>query len=249
MTTQPAGKLAAKLAEVMAAVDRVPKNGHNTHFNYDYATEADIAAAVRQELAKRHIMILPSVVSHDRQGDLTTLGMEFLIVDGESGESFSRPWLGSGSDKQDKGAYKAMTGGEKTFLLKMFLIPTGDDPENESDGTATGARQTTRDPEPRRQAAATAPRAATPAPRSGEIRVTTVRVAKNGTNAKGPWTLYAVKFSDGREGTTFSKSLYESAQVAAREGFPVDVSIDTKGNLVTMTAVYQLQEELETELG
>jgi hypothetical protein len=255
MTTQPAGKLAAKLAEVMAAVERIPKNGHNSFHHYDYATEADIVAAVRQELAARQVMLFPAITGSSREpvGDkgsvLTHLLMEFTFVDGESGEQITRPWLGAGTDKEDKGAYKAMTGGEKYFLLKTFLIPTGDDPENESDGTATGARQTTRDPEPRRQAAATAPRAATPAPRSGEIRVTTVRVAKNGTNAKGPWTLYAVKFSDGREGTTFSKSLYESAQVAAREGFPVDVSIDTKGNLVTMTAVYQLQEELETELG
>ena len=145
--SETTGKLAKKLAEVMAAVDRVPKHGRNEFHKYDYATEADIAAAVRQELAQRHVMILPAVVSEKREGDITTLGMEFLIVDGESGESFSRPWLGVGQDKGDKGGYKAMTGGEKTFLLKLFLIPTGDDPEAE-DGQKPASRPAQRQAAP-----------------------------------------------------------------------------------------------------
>ena len=45
--------LVRKLAEVMAAVERVPKNGRNEFHKYDYATESDITTAVRAELAKR----------------------------------------------------------------------------------------------------------------------------------------------------------------------------------------------------
>lgn len=153
MTTQQAKakSLVSKLAEVMAAVERVPKRGHNAFHKYDYATESDIVATVRKELAARHVMLFPAVTSERREpvGDkgsvLTTLTMAFRFVDGESGESLEFPWLGAGSDKEDKGVYKAMTGGEKYFLLKTFLMPTGDDPEQDDDKP-----QPARAPQPRK---------------------------------------------------------------------------------------------------
>lgn len=129
--------LAAKLAEVMAAVERIPKRGRNDFHKYDYATEADIAATIRGELAQRSVMLIPSIVGESRHpvGEkgsvLTVLEMEMEFLDGESGESIKKPWRGYGTDKEDKGGYKAMTGGEKYFLLKTFLLPTGDDPERE----------------------------------------------------------------------------------------------------------------------
>jgi hypothetical protein len=57
--------------------------------------------------------------------------MTFTWYDTETGESLVVEWAGSGSDKGDKGLYKAMTGAEKYVLLKTFLVPTGDDPEAE----------------------------------------------------------------------------------------------------------------------
>lgn len=132
--------LIRKLAEVMAAVERVPKRGRNTFHGYDYATEADIVAVVRKELAERHVMLIPQVNSHDRvelgpnkKGEprepLTILSMTFTFIDGDTGEGESRQWLGVGQDGGDKGVYKAMTGAAKYFLMKTFLMPTGDDPE------------------------------------------------------------------------------------------------------------------------
>jgi hypothetical protein len=137
-----ATSLVSKLAAVMAAVERVPKRGRNEFHRYDYATEADIVSVVRQELASRKVMLVPSVQNHERhdittkkneRGDpLTVLHMTFTFYDGDSGESIVMPWLGVGQDGGDKGVYKAMTGGEKYFLMKTFLMPTGDDPENDS---------------------------------------------------------------------------------------------------------------------
>lgn len=240
--SETTGKLAKKLAEVMAAVDRVPKNGRNEFHKYDYATEADIAAAVRQELAKRHVVILPSVVSHEREADITTLGMEFLIVDGESGESFSRPWLGVGQDKGDKGGYKAMTGGEKTFLLKLFLIPTGDDPEAED--TEKPRQQQTR---PAAQQTAPVTRPVTPRPEPGEthgtpqgegwVKVLNVKSGKTGTNNRGPWTLWIVSLSDGREATTLDDKIAAKAREAQRSGVRVAASVLQDGNRLNLTNV------------
>lgn len=136
-------RLVAKLAEVMQAVDRIKKRGHNAFHNYDYATEADIVEAVRHEMASRFLMLIPEVVhlatqelGPNKKGDprdpLTVLTMRFTFMDGETGESISRQWFGVGQDGGDKGVYKAMTGAEKYFLMKTFLIPTGDDPEQDS---------------------------------------------------------------------------------------------------------------------
>ena len=237
--------LALKLIEIMESVERIPKNGWNNFHNYAYATEADIADALRSELSSRKVLLLPSVTGSERDfvGDkgrvLTHLAMEFTFMDAETGETITRQWFGSGTDSEDKGTYKAMTGGEKYFLLKTFLVPTGDDPEaGEGEGQqppgnrATGQQRPPQAP-PKRQAP-TPPQGAAS---SGGLRVTEARVAKTGKNAKGPWAFHVVKFSDGREGTTFSTTLYGKALGAYNNGLAVDVHLDRKGDIVSLEPV------------
>lgn len=133
--------LTRKLAEIMGAVDRVPKRGRNAFHGYQYATEADIADVVRQELATRHVVIYGSVDAVETRVDTGDNGkpsnfvsvvMTFTIRDGETGDTMALRWAGAGQDRGEKGLYKAITGAEKYFLLKLFLIPTGDDPEDDS---------------------------------------------------------------------------------------------------------------------
>lgn len=133
-------RLAAKLAEVMAAVGAVPKKGHNDQFNYDFVREADVVEAVRAELAKRHVALVPRIVKVEDEARQTAKGntlyvtraeIVFTFLDGESGELLECPWVGYGSDTQEKGLYKALTGAKKYFLLTTFLLATGDDPEND----------------------------------------------------------------------------------------------------------------------
>ena len=153
LPTPPSKSLVWKLAEVMSVVERVPKRGRNDFHKYDYATEADIAQAIRQALAERHILLIPEVTKYlqqelgpNKKGEardpLTVLDMVFTFRDGETGESLAQPWVGIGQDGGDKGVYKAMTGAEKYFLLKTFLIPTGDDPEHDN-GAGKRPRQVT----------------------------------------------------------------------------------------------------------
>jgi hypothetical protein len=135
--------LVAKLAEVMDAVQRVPKLGENTFHRYKYATEADLTAAVRPELAKRGLIMVPNVKRSTRtpkeraEGSkgspmwITDVEIDWTIKDGETGESLSFSMPGCGEDVGDKGLYKAITGSEKYALKNLFLIPTGDDPEKD----------------------------------------------------------------------------------------------------------------------
>jgi hypothetical protein len=129
-----------KLAEVMACVDHVAKNGRNTNQNYAYAMAADVYDAVRAELSRRFVAIVPNVLKSEFQerktangGTMTfcTLTVRFDFIDGETGESHATTIVGSGSDSLDKAPYKAMTGATKNCLINTFLIPTGTDPEAE----------------------------------------------------------------------------------------------------------------------
>lgn len=121
--------LVKKLAAIMKSVGRVPKRGFNDHFKYKFATEVDVTAALQQRLADANIMVLPEVVEVTKDGKLTTVKMLFTFHDGDSGEELALRWAGYGEDSSDKGIWKAITGALKYFLLKAFLVPTGDDPE------------------------------------------------------------------------------------------------------------------------
>jgi hypothetical protein len=127
----------------MAEVGCVPKRGFNDFHKYAYATEADIVEAVRGAMSSRGVVLVPSVRSVVREGTLTTVLMAFQFTDGETGETSTHDWAGTGDDKGDKGLYKAMTGALKYFLLKTFLLPTGDDPEADAETDKRAAVQAT----------------------------------------------------------------------------------------------------------
>lgn len=133
--------LAKKLAEITAAVGSITKTGYNNFQNYSYAKESDILEAIRNELSSRGIFVFSSVANSHKEGDLTTVLVTYTFVDSETGEQFSVNGLGQGSDKQDKGVYKALTGANKYVFLKNFLLPTDDDPEaTNSEGKSTASR-------------------------------------------------------------------------------------------------------------
>lgn len=140
------GQLAAAMAQVIGAMNHVPKNGRNAFHKYDYATESDITNAVRAELSKVGVAVFPSVgkvtvAGDDRQGPVTTVELHVTFVH-KSGEAMTTTWYGQGQDKTDKGYYKAYTGAIKYCLLKTFLMSTGDDPEaTDGNGNATAPTQ------------------------------------------------------------------------------------------------------------
>lgn len=254
--------LVRKLAAVMAAVHHVPKRGRNAFHGYDYATEADIVAVIRQELATRHVMLIPSVESIDRQpvGEkgsvLTTLSMRFTFLDGESGESLERPWCGAGTDKEDKGLYKAMTGGEKYFLLKTFLIPTGDDPERDTDKPPRGsytvdapARPPARPPEEEtretRAAATGGDTAALSDPPAGAVFITKVEAGWPNGKAKG--FLYHSGQAAGGDGVPlYQEKLVDLASAVCQAREPVRLEIKTSASgKPYVKAIYRLATDVE----
>ena len=129
-----------KYYKVMQKIKRVPKNGRNNFHHYDYVTEADLAEMLRGFFIEEGLIVITSVLdmkktmAQDPEKEMSTthVKMEFRIIDIETKEEIKSVFWGEGMDKGDKGLYKAYTGAEKYFLMKNFLIPTGDDPERES---------------------------------------------------------------------------------------------------------------------
>lgn len=129
-----------KLADIMAQVARIPKNGINSHFKYSYVTDVDILDYVRPLLAEHHIMIMPEIVSVnmpesfqlDKAGNAypvhkkTIIHMNFHVVDGDTGERMMCAWSGEADDAQDKGITKALVSAQKYFLKMLLMISTGD---------------------------------------------------------------------------------------------------------------------------
>jgi len=142
MPTTPG--LAVKLARVMDGVSRVRKSGFNQHHQYKFATDADVSDEVRSLLASEGVAFLPSMDSIEdiRAGEklrLVRASFTMRFVDGATGEVLACKWFSEAMDSQDKAINKAATAAVKYFLLKTFLISTGE--ENDPDAGPGPQRQ------------------------------------------------------------------------------------------------------------
>ena len=133
--------LARKVLDVAASVRGVEKTGRNSFHKYDYVTENDLLNAVVPGLEENGVMVFTSTVQQSiietetKKGDLefmTVVTTAHTFIDGETGAQMTVYSQGQGSDKGDKGVYKAITGSNKYFLYKSFLKAAGDDPEADS---------------------------------------------------------------------------------------------------------------------
>lgn len=123
-----------RISNVMEESKAIPKNGYNDFHKYAYTMETDLVEGIRPLLVKHGLALTVTCDSIAREGDITTVGCIFTLTDVESEKSVSSLFYGTGQDKGDKGVFKAMTGATKYYLLKTFLIPTGNDPEEEGKG-------------------------------------------------------------------------------------------------------------------
>lgn len=124
-----------KILAVMKEVGPITKDARNEFHKYDYVSDAAVVRAMRDAMINNGLVLIPSHVASHRDAiatDLTQLTVEYTLIDTDSGESIKSFAMGDGADKGDKGIFKAMTGAEKYYLTKTFLIPTEDDPEKDS---------------------------------------------------------------------------------------------------------------------
>jgi hypothetical protein len=129
MTSGGKNGIYEKLADAISDVERIGKDGKNQHFKYTYTSAEQVYRVIRGPLLDHGLVVIPEAVDYNTAGDLGTVKLRLRIVDTETGETIEAQWFGEGQDKGDKAVYKAVTGGMKTWLKHLFLLPADDDPE------------------------------------------------------------------------------------------------------------------------
>lgn len=142
-----------KLHNIMSEVGSLEKDKENILQNYEYLSEANVKHAIQPLLVKHGVVFQVQVkfqahqiIGQTKSGNdilKTDADILYSFYDIESGEVLSGTFIGSGADAGDKGLYKAITGAIKYILTSTFLIPTGDDPENDSKEVAKPVVKTT----------------------------------------------------------------------------------------------------------
>lgn len=125
-------KLGKKIAEVMAAMETIPKNGYNEEDDFYFARESDINDFMRPLLFTHQLGFGIEFVERVYRdgGSIVEVKLAVTWTDLETGYFEVKHWLGTGFDKMEKGVYKAYTGGAKYYLMRNFLMSQGDtDPE------------------------------------------------------------------------------------------------------------------------
>lgn len=111
--------------------------------SYKAITEEKVTTAIRAAMIKHGVVIYPESQDYDRT-DLTlvdkngnerisrlaTVATKYRVVNVDDPTDYIIAVSnGEGADTQDKGVGKAMTYAYKYLLLRMFAIPTGEDPD------------------------------------------------------------------------------------------------------------------------
>jgi hypothetical protein len=99
---------------------------------YDYISHDLVSAAVRKPLIKHGVAVKPSVAKHSKDGNRTelTLNIAFINIDNPK-DRFAVESIGYGVDPSDKGPGKAMSYAIKYALLKLFMLNSADDIEDD----------------------------------------------------------------------------------------------------------------------
>lgn len=139
-----------KLLAVMKDCGYIQKDKKNAFHNYSYASEAAIKDRVHAALVEHGVIPQISLLGLtereitrvNAKGQqvsewLTTANVHYKFYCCDTGEFIEGTFYGCGIDPSDKGLYKAITGAIKYLLTSQFLIPTGDDPENDEGRTAS----------------------------------------------------------------------------------------------------------------
>lgn len=130
-----------KINEVMKNIEYLTKDD-KVEFGttkYKAISEEKVTTAVREQLVKQGIVIMPieqecenkELIRTDKSVNmLTTVHVKYRIQNIDDINDFIEVESnGTGVDTQDKGVGKAMTYAYKYMLLRTFAIPTGEDPD------------------------------------------------------------------------------------------------------------------------
>lgn len=136
-----------KLAEIMGEIENVQKEGRNQRFGYRFVTSETVLSMLRKKLADKKLCLWITMVDmrqepkSDSKMKTTFVKFEFTLCCGDTGATLSATWESEAEDTNDKGINKAATAAEKYWLMKTFMISTGDPEADDADADFNGEGQ------------------------------------------------------------------------------------------------------------
>lgn len=149
--------LSEKLVEARKLLTHVPKNGvHNLrNSSYEYVLADDVMGMCHSVLDKVGIDFQPEIIDAkvnwvEKSGNTMVHAQVKCSFTFRVGEEYQVcEWWGEASDYSDKAIAQAMTSATKYFLLKKFLIPSGEnfaDPDFDGE-TVPGKKEMKKTPD------------------------------------------------------------------------------------------------------
>ena len=150
----------ARILDVMREVAYVQKDPRKVNNQYRFVSHDAVVAKIHEAVVKCGIAVISSVVpeSIKRDGNRCELILRTRFINPDDPSDMVEVFFpGEGIDPQDKGLGKAMSYAVKYTFLKVFLLETGDDPENDDiDHAPTDKPAPLKMPQPKPLAAKTA---------------------------------------------------------------------------------------------
>lgn len=136
-------EIAAKLVRVMGEIKFINNDARNNEQNYNYASDEAVLSEVKRAMVACNVCSMPKFkILSNTEGQSNSgkkynkieMECEITVVDADSGETIESNGFGAGIDYGgDKALMKAQTVCHKYALQKLFNMPTGNNPEADTE--------------------------------------------------------------------------------------------------------------------
>lgn len=134
------------LADVMASVGAIGKEGWNQQQRFNFRGIDDVYNALHPALVKSGVVVVPEVLEHrdvpiesakGNQGWRVVIRVRFRFV-ATDGSHVDAVTIGEAADYADKASNKAMSVAYKYAIFQVFCIPTEDQEDPDASSPETG---------------------------------------------------------------------------------------------------------------
>jgi len=124
--------LIEKLFDITHNIENLVQ-GKTNGVPYKITSWNEVNDKVRKQLKEHKVLIIPKVLEHTKEGNLTTVRMnaEIINVENPSDKITLGDYFGYGVDSSDKGVGKAISYAYKYLLMKLFMTAIGEDEDSE----------------------------------------------------------------------------------------------------------------------
>lgn len=133
VTTIPTGSLLKKILGIMSELTYIQKGDKKVNGQYSFVSHDQVSEKVQPLLVKYGVCALPSVEECIQNNNRTEIKLQTTFIDADSPDQhFTIRTIGHGIDPGDKGPGKAISYALKYAYLKVFCLPSGDDPDKDA---------------------------------------------------------------------------------------------------------------------